>query len=60
MHILFSGQLHLEPDLPTADNRISNVSSPQVVIQSHFVNWNLCLKSEVMGNAVSMLKEHVL
>lgn len=27
MSILFSGQLHLEADLPTADNRISNVIS---------------------------------
>lgn len=55
MHILFSEHLHLEPDLPIAVNRISNVSS-QVIIQSHFVNQTLSLKSEVMENSVGILK----
>lgn len=54
MHILFSGWLHLELDSPTAVNRISNVSSPQVIIQSHFVNQTPRLKSEVMENTVSL------
>lgn len=60
MDILFSAQLQFEPDLPTADNRFSIVSPPQVIIQSQFVNWNLCLKSETMGVVVSILKSRAL
>lgn len=60
MDILFSAQLPFEPHLPTADNRFSIVSPSQVIIQSQFVNWILCLKSEVMRDVVSILKRHVL
>lgn len=60
MDILFSAQVWFEPDLATADNRFSIVSPPQVIIQSQFVNRNLCLKSKVMGDFVSILKSHVL
>lgn len=53
MDILFSAQVWFEPDLATAGNRFSIVSSLQVIIQSQFVNWNLGLKSKVMGDFVS-------